>query len=137
MFCKRLSKIKDEDIKLHTFADETIKCKVVDVYDGDTITIIFRNHCFLEKYKLRLYGIDTPELKPLKDIENRDIIIENAKKARDALKNKILNKIVKITFMKEEKYGRLLGTIYYNKENINDWMIKNNFGKSYFGGKKE
>jgi endonuclease YncB( thermonuclease family) len=37
---------------------------------------------------------------------------------------------------KNEKYGRLLGTIFYKGENINDWMVNNGYGKSYFGGKK-
>jgi len=137
MFCRKLSNIKNEDIEYHTFANKIIKCKVVDVYDGDTITIVFRHYCFLEKHKLRLFGIDAPEIKPSKNIQNRDNIIENAKKAKDALKNKILNKIVKVFFSKEEKYGRLLGTIFYKKENINDWMINNNFAKPYFGGKKD
>lgn len=133
----KLGKLRDEDIKLYTFDGIKKKCKVVKVYDGDTITIIFKNRGQYEKHKLRLFGIDTPELKPLLKNKNREEEIQKAIIARDKLKELILDKIIDVEFTKEEKYGRLLGTIYKNKININQWMIDNKYGVSYFFGKNK
>jgi len=113
-------------------------CKVISVYDGDTIDIaiplpeIFKSKQFLQR-KVRLYGIDTPEIRTTNQDEKKAGYF-----ARDKLKEKIENKIVKIDILeKPDKYGRLLGTIYYNNENINEWMVKENLAIQYFGGKKE
>lgn len=105
--------------------------KVLDVYDGDTVTIGYRFRGIYWKSQLRLYGIDTPEIRILAQKEN-------AIKARDYLKGRILSKIVKIKMCnKADKYGRLLGEIYYKGENLTSTMINLNLGVPYFGGKKE
>jgi endonuclease YncB( thermonuclease family) len=133
-----LVKIKNDDLKLHSFAGQIKKCKVVDVYDGDTCTIVFKNKGSYEKYRFRLYGIDTPEMKPLLSIEEKEREREKqlANKAKKALSDLILNKIVRIEFTKEEKYGRLMGTIFLGKINVNYKMIDDKFAVSYDGGKK-
>ena len=59
------------------------RAKVVDVYDGDTITIVIFNKGGVEKYKLRMYGYDSPEIKPKLDMLNRKQEIENAKAAKN------------------------------------------------------
>ena len=65
--------------------------KVIKVYDGDSITVAAKPY---EKYPIyrfsvRLSGIDTPELRTKHENEKKHAII-----ARDALSQKILNKIV-------------------------------------------
>ena len=119
----------------------TFRCKVVEVYDGDTITIILFNKCGFEKHKLRMYGYDSPEIKPKKNIPNRNQEIAKAIVARDKLRELILNKIVTFESQGYDKYGRLLGNIYmknFCKEiNINSYMIENGYGYKYFGGKKK
>ena len=124
-------------------------CKVIDVYDGDTITIALNlNGNKIYQYKVRMYGYDSPEMKPRKNIENRDIIIRKAKLAKNELKKLIMDKIVVIKIEKGtwDKYGRLLGTIYMKRRgltiksytfNVNQYMIDNNYGYPYFGGKKK
>jgi endonuclease YncB( thermonuclease family) len=91
-------------------------------------------------YKFRLYGIDSPELKPLKIIENRTDIIDSANRSKKFLESLILNKIVYIKFKNEEKYGRLMGIIYFskneNEKSVNQIMIDNGYAIEYFGGKK-
>lgn len=116
-----------------TFVGKTKKAKIIDVYDGDTCTIAMWVGLQKYSFKLRLFGIDTPELRT-KNLEEK----EAGLKARDYLISLILNKKVKIVFAdKEEKFGRLLGTIYLNGININEKMIKDGHGKEYFGGKKD
>jgi endonuclease YncB( thermonuclease family) len=137
----QLNKFTKDSIPYYNLNHKKILCKVVDIYDGDTCTIIFKNNRKYQKYKVRMNGYDSPEIKPLKSIKNRNKIIENAKKAKLALSNMILNKIVIIECGPWDKYGRLLGTIYiqYNNKtlNINKWMIDNNHGYVYNGGKKK
>ena len=110
--------------------------KVVDVYDGDTITIIIYNKGDYEKHKLRMYGYDSPELHPRKNKENREREIELAIEAKNELSDLILDKIVTLECIGYDKYGRLLGTIYNNKKNINKHMIENKYGYEYYGKKK-
>ncbi len=105
--------------------------KVIKVYDGDSITVAAKPY---EKYPIyrfsvRLSGIDTPELRTKYANEKKHAII-----ARDALSEKILNKIVVLKNVESEKYGRVLADVYLGEENICDWMVQNNYGVMY-GGK--
>lgn len=106
--------------------------KVVKVYDGDTITLIFKLFDNYYKWSCRLDGIDTPELKS-KNTDEKNAAI----KARDFLSEKILNKIVKVHCGNFDKYGRLLGTIFLNEMNINELMIEQGYGVGYDGGTKK
>jgi micrococcal nuclease len=120
-------------IKPWTFIGQTKKAKVIDIYDGDTCTIAMWIGFQRYSFKLRLYGIDTPELRTKNAVEK-----EAGYKAKDYLCSLILNKKVKIVFAdKEEKFGRLLGTIFLGDKNINQMMISSGHAKEYLGGKKE
>jgi endonuclease YncB( thermonuclease family) len=112
---------------LFTMKGKKLYCKVIDVYDGDTCNIVFELNNELLHYKLRLYGINSKELKPSKNLENREQYIIEARLAKEALENKVLNKVVYIEFVQEEKFGRLMGTIYSTNNktiNINEEMVK-------------
>ena len=114
------------------------KAYVTDVYDGDTITCIIDCgfNLGIQKTKIRLYGINTPELRG----EDRDIGIF----VRDELRKKILHKHVFLKTIKDKtgKYGRFLGKIYVEQENtnnketddylcINEWLLENNYAVIY------
>jgi micrococcal nuclease len=119
---------------MHT---KVLKAKVVDVYDGDTCTIVYYQGTTAHKRKFRLYGVDSPELKVGKHVENRDQIKQRGLDARDALRNKILHRVVTIQFHKEEKFGRCMGVISYGGQNVNKWLVQEGYAKEYFGGKKQ
>ena len=53
------------------------------------------------------------------------------------IKNKIYDKIVELKNVESEKYGRLLADIYLGDENINEWLITQNFAVKYDGGTKQ
>jgi endonuclease YncB( thermonuclease family) len=106
--------------------------KVISVYDGDTITVVFKFAGTFYKWNCRLNGIDTPEMKSKNAAEKQQAI-----KARDFLREQILGKIVEITCQDFDKYGRLLVVVNYNNININDLMITEGFAKSYAGGTKD
>jgi len=141
-----LQKRNNKNTELYSLKGKTFRAKVVDVYDGDTITVVFKLDGKYVKYKIRMYGYDSPEMKPSKKLSNRKDIIANAKYAKLKLSNKILNKTVILQCLDWDKYGRLLATVFlqYSRyfvcttdENINNWMVEEGLGKLYFGGKKE
>ena len=118
------------------------KVKVLRVVDGDTVDIAMvsddTNKIF--KYRVRLYGIDTPEKKPLKSNPDREKELEAAKKSSQAMHQKMEENhyVVTILLYKPDKYGRLLGTLYDEKgEDINKWMVDQGFATAYFGKTKK
>ena len=122
-----------------------IKCwaKIVDCYDGDTCTIVI----FLEnkriKYKARMKGYDSPEMKPLLNEPDRDEIKKNAIKAKNRFIELVggINSIVWVECGKFDKYGRLLLVVYPKNSTkcitVNEIMIQEGFGYSYDGGTKK
>lgn len=109
--------------------------KVIKVYDGDTITIAAKlpyPQSPVYRIAVRLNGIDTPEIKGQTQKEN-----DLAKKIRDTLQTKLMNKIVQLKNTSSEKYGRLLADVYLDGVCINTWMIEQGFAVRYDGGTKE
>lgn len=116
--------------------------KILNIIDGDTVDIaLYQEETNkIYKYQVRLYGIDTPEKRPLKSNPNRDKEIDASKRATIALTEYINreNNIVLALFYKPDKYGRLLCTFYdKNGNDINKWMISNGYACEYFGGTKQ
>ena len=135
------------NLQKFTYAGLITKAKVVDIYDGDTITIVFYHNGQPVKDSFRMFGYDAPEMKPRKNIENREIHIQAAQFVRQKLISQIGDKLIWVKFSEEEKYGRLMGEIFHispkspekflgNEQNINSWMIAKGYGKPYQGGHK-
>ena len=149
--CKQINEIDIlnesslKSVQCESFAGKSLPSKIVDVYDGDTCTINVFQDQRVKQFKFRLFGIDSPEMKPLKIQEDREIEKQCAMAAKEALKYIAGNKIVLIDFVKEEKYGRLMGTIFLTKNkysdekvlNVNEWMIKEKFAVRYTGKSKQ
>jgi len=117
------------------------KAKVTGVYDGDSITCSISypipntdDELIKHDKKVRLYGIDTPELRGSSLVEKAV-----AKEARDYLRSRILDKEVSLMILvnTRDKYGRELAYIYIGEENINKTMIDQGLAREYFGGTKE
>ena len=144
-FTRRLPSTEEENTKLFNFDGYRTICKVVDVYDGDTITVTFVFRGKVIKHKVRMYGYDSPEMKPRLNKQNRDKEIKKAKEAKEYLKSLIDNKIVIIECGKFGKYGRLLGKIYVGGScltpslyiNGHTCMVDMGYGIEYFGGTKK
>ena len=113
---------------------QELKAKVVSVYDGDTVKCVFPLHDKLYKWNCRLSGVDTPELRTRNKNEKKFGF-----EVRDYLREKILNKLVKIECGEFDKYGRLLIKIKCEDEDcsVNDWLINNEYAFSYNGGTKK
>ena len=131
----------DENTPYYSYENIKKMVKVLRVIDGDTVDIAFyhdeMNRVF--KYRVRMYGIDTPEKRPLKSNVNRDKEIEASKVSKNALTLRLEenNYMVIALFYKPDKYGRLLATFYdKNGEDLNKWMVESGFAYSYFGQTK-
>ena len=135
---KSLQKIQNtKDIPFFSYKDEKDICLVSKCYDGDTIWIvrIIKNKPY--RFKCRLSGIDTAEMRT-KDEEEKKFAI----KTRDYLANLILNQYVWVKFGEFDKYGRLLCNIYLThkdlkrKKSVNQMLIDNGWAQAYDGGTK-
>lgn len=101
------------------------KAEVVGVYDADTITanIDLGFHVWFENQKIRLLGIDAPELR---GSEREKGIV-----ARNALSRLILAQSVTLETVKDRKgkYGRWLATVFYDGLNVNEWLVEKGYAK--------
>jgi micrococcal nuclease len=99
------------------------KAKIVKVYDGDTVTAeVDLGFKVSFTIKVRLFGIDTPEIR---GEERPEGLI-----ARDKVREMILDKEVIIRTIKDStgKYGRYLGVIYTLEGiNLNEWLVENGY----------
>jgi len=107
------------------------------VVDGDTIDvdIDLGFNIWLYNERVRLLGIDAPPPRS-RDLEE---------KAAGLLSADILSKVLPIDLdiivtidilQPRGKYGRIVGTVYKNGDNINHYMIDNNYAVPYTGGSK-
>lgn len=97
------------------------------VYDGDTVTvdIDLGFDVVLQKQKIRLLRINAPEVRG----EQR----QEGLKSRDALRERVGNKWVKIKTQQDKKgkYGRWLGEIWLGDECVNDWLLTEGLAVEY------
>jgi endonuclease YncB( thermonuclease family) len=112
----------------------TVTAKVVSVYDGDTIKVVFPLNNIFYKWNCRLMGVDTPELRTRNAKEK-----EYGYFVRDRLREKISDKIVILKCEDLDKYGRLLVTVICDEDscNINKWLIDSDYAFAYDGGTKK
>ena len=100
-------------ISLTSAAFEAI---VTAVTDGDTVKIEYEN----KTIKVRLAGIDTPELKQEFGLE-----------AKKALEEKVLNKTVYIDGDKKDRYGRLITDLKIGSRWINKELVEEGYAWHY------
>ena len=111
-------------VNIYDVHADTYKAHVTGVYDGDTITadINVGLNIVLIGEKLRLFGIDAPEVRGSSRPEGL--------KSRDWLRRLILNRDIYIKTLpkdKKGKYGRYIVTVYYKNVNVNEAMVKVGF----------
>lgn len=89
-------------------ADE---CEVLSIHDGDTMTLQCPGKT--EKIKVRLYCIDTPEIKQTPWGEQ----------ARDYLRTQT-SKYVRLVEIDKDRYGRIVGEVYVGEVSLNLAQVK-------------
>lgn len=91
--------------------------KVVHVSDGDTVTLKDEDG---EKHKVRLNGIDAPEIGQDYGDESRDFVKQLA-----------LNKSASVEVIGVDQYDRVLGILYIGGINVNEELLSNGLAWQY------
>lgn len=91
--------------------------RTIDVADGDTITVLNQNN---ESVKIRLAGIDCPEGSQI-----------NGDKAKQFTLSKVSGKRVRIQPETIDQYGRTVGIVLINGENLNEQIVSHGHGWVY------
>lgn len=116
--------------------------KIIDVYDGDTFTFeVDLGFSITVKEKLRLYGINTPEVRGSEKIFGKEV--------RDYVRGLILNKYVNIRVYKKGKFGRYVAEVFFKDDtiptaeeavkpwvNLTDHLLKSEMGVEFMKGFK-
>ena len=89
--------------------------KVIRVSDGDTILIQSGS----QKIRVRMYGIDAPELKQ-----------KYGEESKKYLEKRIMDKNVDIKVINQDQYGRKVGKVFYKNKDINLEMLET--GNAWF-----
>ena len=89
---------------------ETLLGRAIWIHDGDTVTINAKNGTW---FKVRLWGIDAPELDQ-----------PGGKEAMLELIQLIGRKTVTVSVKDRDRYGRIVGVITYRNRDINREMIQ-------------
>lgn len=102
-------------VSFNSHAD--IRGSVVRVLDGDTIEVLQEDN---ELTRVRLNGIDAPEkAQPF------------GQRSRQALTAMIAGKVVHIAGNNRDRYGRLLGTVWYDSADINAIQVIHGMAWAY------
>ncbi len=152
---KKLIKSSIKNAPLFSLDGLKTKGKIIDIYDGDTVTIAILINNEIKSFKCRLFGIDTPELKGdthelgirarnkcIEYITNGNIILSpNIQYSKENIREicETNYTLINVECGPFEKYGRLLVTLYTssdNKVSINQQLINHGFAKPYFGKTK-
>ena len=146
--CKETKEIKDTqkvnsctstNTPWFTLKGRECPCKVVGVYDADTVTVAlqFGEECY--KVKCRLKGIDAAEIRT-KNEEEKKVGLTGKKFMTDL----ILDKTVWIRCGDWGKYGgRMIGELFLTHEDmiagksVNDMVVKEGLAYYYDGKKKK
>lgn len=107
------------------------KATLLNVVDGDTIDMdVDMGFSVRIKQRLRLLGIDTPELNS-KDPVEREKALQAKQFVLDTLK---IGGTYVIDTYKDDKYGRLLAVIYLNKSidsTLNNLLVSSGLARVY------
>jgi micrococcal nuclease len=95
---------------------QTITGKVVGVADGDTITVLQDR----TQFKIRLYGIDTPE-------RGQDF----GNKAKQFISGMVFGKQVQVLQKDKDRYGRVVGMVFVGKACVNQEIVRAGFAWVY------
>jgi endonuclease YncB( thermonuclease family) len=102
--------------------------QVLRVIDGDTFeALVDLGFGISQKFKVRLDGIDTPEVKT-----------DAGKKAKEFVRQLIEGKEVTLIEGGTEKYGRALAKVeLVDGRDLTRYLVEQNVGIEYHGGKKK
>lgn len=129
-----------DDVSLFSLENRITVAKCVKIWDGDTGHLVFKYDGQWIRYRCRMIGYNSPELRS-KDPEEKVKAIAS----RDYLAERLLDKKIIVRFGPFDKYGRPLVDVYLIEDennitldnafkvHINAEMITKGHGKPYMG----
>ncbi len=133
-----------------SFSGQKMRARVIDIYDGDTLSVVMPVSSTFYKFQVRLNGIDTSELKSkgaLKDkaVRARSLVLQllgvpehfNERKAsQQYLDANVV--LVTLECFDFEKYGRILANVYPagSEEHLSAALLRMGLAVPYTGGSK-
>jgi endonuclease YncB( thermonuclease family) len=136
-----LSNFTKENTNLMSLDGKFYTAKIVYIYDGDTMHVVFKEFGEFYRWNCRISGVDTPELRTKNDAEKA-----MGYKVRDHLRKDLMNMVVKIRCGEFDKYGRLLIDVCmpeWTLDNpdepkmLSEWLIEHKYAYAYGGGTKQ
>ena len=114
------------------------KGKLLLVKAGTKVQMIRCDAIKINSKKIRLYGIDAPELKQMCKKTYLKIFFFNFTKdypcgkiSSEKLKKKINNKVITCKIFDTDRYKRLIGECYKRNLNLNSWLVSNGHAVAY------
>lgn len=124
----------------------THRARVIGVHDGDTIKCVIQLYEDFYTFSVRVYGIDTPEMKP----PTKDIAIKARNRLIELLTNRQFTNTtdkkrdidsyfqqnyteIELECIEMDKYGRVLANI----GNVADTLVNEGLAHRYYGKTKE
>jgi len=138
---KEFAALEISNVPIFSFRNRCFWCRVVKVYDGDTITGVIKVDGVFYKIPIRLSGVDACELR-----SKNSSLLSRAISCRERLKqllgfdDKDTLCMVWVKCLQNDKYGRVLGDVYKSPEDktrVQDILLEENQVYAYKGGTRK
>lgn len=129
-----LKSVEYDNINFFSLNGLNVWAKVVKVYDGDTVTLVFFVNDKPFKFRCRLNGIDCAEKKSEDEAE-----VIHANRAIERLNEMIDNDLIYVKCKRFDKYGRVLVDLFDcddSEFSFNDLLIGEGLAYHYKGNKR-
>lgn len=118
-----------ENMERFSYDGKIVRCRVCEIYDGETCSIVFKEGFELKKIRIRCLGYNSPEVRG-KEKE------EGYKAKKHFIKLLSKSRILIAHLGKFDNFGRTLVTFYYpyyfsHGKSINQMMIDDGFGEIF------
>ncbi|QQX78530.1 thermonuclease family protein [Shewanella sp. KX20019] len=108
---------------------------VVSIYDGDSFTVNIKEWPDIVGHRIpiRIYGIDTPELRGKCQAEK-----ELARLAKQFTVQALREaEVIELKDIQRGKYFRLIADVYLDGKSLSNMILEANHARLYVGGKRE
>ena len=127
-----------------------LDARVTRVLDGDTVEAVIAlpigealpgtgccGPVAFVCWRVRLQGIDAPELHPARTSPFRDLEKTAAERVKAILAGRLENQRVVLTLHRWDKFGgRVIGDIIHDHQDISSWLLELEYVRPYMGDRK-
>ena len=119
--------VSADTLDYFSFEGATVACKVLSAYDGDTVSVAFRWLGVMVRWRVRVAGVDTPELRG-----GTPELRALATKAKHFVVAACVGEQLQLTCHKFDSFGRIIATLTFpNGDTLAQRLIRENLGVPY------